>query len=94
MMDLDLEDETLAGIAAFYSIVNIPQESLPLVFREMARVLQPNGQLANVCDFDRTDLVVRRDDVEGPIYRRFENLRARDVARRRVLPRKRSTAGD
>jgi ubiquinone/menaquinone biosynthesis C-methylase UbiE len=45
MMDLDLEDETLAGIAAFYSIVNIPQESLPLVLREMARVLQPNGRL-------------------------------------------------
>ena|SRR6267143_356674 len=45
IMDLDLEDATLAGIAAFYSIVNIPKESLPLAFREMARVLQPDGQL-------------------------------------------------
>ncbi len=45
MMALDLHDETLAGIIAFYSIVNIPRESLPIVFREMARVLQPGGQL-------------------------------------------------
>ena len=43
MMGLDLEDGSLAGIAAFYSIVNIPQETLPLVFREMERVLQPGG---------------------------------------------------
>src|ERR1700691_1432737 len=45
MMALDLHDETLAGIAAFYAIVNIPQESLPSVFREMARILQPGGLL-------------------------------------------------
>ena len=45
MMDLDLEDATLAGIAAFYSIVNIPKESLPLVFRETERVLRPDRQL-------------------------------------------------
>ncbi|HLJ30239.1 MAG TPA: methyltransferase domain-containing protein [Candidatus Angelobacter sp.] len=45
MMALDLQDGTLAGIAAFYAIVNIPKESLPVVFREMARVLQPGGLL-------------------------------------------------
>lgn len=45
MMALDLQDGTLAGIAAFYAIVNIPQKSLPLVFREMERVLQPGGLL-------------------------------------------------
>jgi len=45
MMALDLFDETLAGIAAFYSIVNSPNEFLPLVFREMNRVLQPDGHL-------------------------------------------------
>ena len=45
MMALDLQDGTLAGIAAFYAIVNIPQESLPLVFRELERVLQPGGLL-------------------------------------------------
>ena len=45
MMALELKDESLAGITAFYAIVNIPQESLPQVFAEMHRVLQPGGLL-------------------------------------------------
>jgi SAM-dependent methyltransferase len=45
MFALDLNDGALAGIAAFYAIVNIPHAFLPLVFREMARVLQPGGLL-------------------------------------------------
>ncbi|HET6217504.1 MAG TPA: class I SAM-dependent methyltransferase, partial [Acidobacteriaceae bacterium] len=45
MLALELADGTLAGISAFYSIANIPQESLPLLFREMERVLQPGGVL-------------------------------------------------
>ena len=45
MLALDLPDGSLAGIAAFYAIVNIPHEALPIVFREMARVLQPDGLL-------------------------------------------------
>jgi ubiquinone/menaquinone biosynthesis C-methylase UbiE len=45
MLALDLEESTLAGIAAFYAIVNLPPESWPLVFGEMERVLQPNGLL-------------------------------------------------
>ena len=45
MLALDLPDGALAGIAAFYAIVNIPRESHPTVFREMMRVLQPGGLL-------------------------------------------------
>jgi ubiquinone/menaquinone biosynthesis C-methylase UbiE len=45
MMALDLPDGSLAGITAFYAIVNIPKESLTTVFREMERVLQPDGLL-------------------------------------------------
>lgn len=45
VLALDLPDEALVGIVAFYAIVNIPKESLPLVFREMARVLQLGGLL-------------------------------------------------
>jgi SAM-dependent methyltransferase len=45
MMALEFENNQLAGIAAFYAIVNIPKESLPLVFRQMWRVLQPEGLL-------------------------------------------------
>ncbi len=45
MLALDLRNGSLAGIAAFYAIVNIPHKSLPVVFQEMARVLQPGGLL-------------------------------------------------
>lgn len=45
MMALEMKDSTLAGIIAFYAIVNIPHESLPRVFEEMRRVLQPGGLL-------------------------------------------------
>jgi ubiquinone/menaquinone biosynthesis C-methylase UbiE len=45
MMALDIPDGALAGIAAFYAIVNIPKRALPLVFREIQRVLQPGGIL-------------------------------------------------
>jgi ubiquinone/menaquinone biosynthesis C-methylase UbiE len=45
MLALDLPDASLAGIAAFYAVVNLPKASLPQVFRELARVLQPNGIL-------------------------------------------------
>lgn len=45
MLALDLPDASLAGIAAFYAIVNTPREFLSTVFREMKRVVQPNGLL-------------------------------------------------
>lgn len=45
MLALDRLDASLVGITAFYAIVNIPAESLPRVFAEMARVLQPEGLL-------------------------------------------------
>jgi ubiquinone/menaquinone biosynthesis C-methylase UbiE len=45
MLALDLPSASLAGIAAFYAIVNIPTELHGTVFREMARVLQPGGPL-------------------------------------------------
>lgn len=45
MMSLELEDGALAGIVAFYAIVNIAKKKLPLVFREMARALRPGGLL-------------------------------------------------
>ena len=45
MMALNLKEESLAGIVAFYAIVTLPEESLPLIFREMHRILQPGGHL-------------------------------------------------
>ena len=45
MLALPLKDGELAGIAAFYAIVNLAAELLPTVFGEMARVLAPGGLL-------------------------------------------------
>lgn len=41
----NVADESFGGIAAFYSIVNIPPDSLASAFREMLRVLKPHGAL-------------------------------------------------
>jgi SAM-dependent methyltransferase len=61
MLALELRDASLAGIAAFYSIVNIPRESLPRVFREMRRVLRPDGLL--LLAFHTGDETLRVDEL-------------------------------
>jgi SAM-dependent methyltransferase len=43
MANLDLPADSLAGIAALYSIIHIEREKLEAVFREMHRVLMPGG---------------------------------------------------
>jgi ubiquinone/menaquinone biosynthesis C-methylase UbiE len=63
MLALDLVDNTLAGIAAFYAIVNIPAESLPLAFAEMHRVLQPGGLL--LLAFHIGEEVIRPEELWG-----------------------------
>jgi ubiquinone/menaquinone biosynthesis C-methylase UbiE len=45
MLGLPVEDESWAGIAAFYAIVNFPPADLAAVMREMRRVLRPGGSL-------------------------------------------------
>ena len=63
MLALPLEDRCLAGIAAFYAIVNIPRDQLPTVFREMWRVLQPEGRL--LLSFHIGDEIMHRDEFLG-----------------------------
>jgi len=48
MLALDLADGSVAGLVAYYSIVNIPRSELPAVFAEFARVLAPGGVLLMV----------------------------------------------
>jgi SAM-dependent methyltransferase len=45
MTALDLEDDSVAAIVAFYAIVNLMAELRQRAFREMARVLAPGGLL-------------------------------------------------
>ncbi|MFI1583479.1 class I SAM-dependent DNA methyltransferase [Embleya sp. NPDC020630] len=45
MLDLDLADDSLGGLVAWYSIIHVPDEELPRVFAEFHRVLAPGGRL-------------------------------------------------
>ena len=45
MLALDLADESLAGITAFYAIVNLSRLALPTVLGQMHRVLRRGGLL-------------------------------------------------
>jgi ubiquinone/menaquinone biosynthesis C-methylase UbiE len=45
MRALPVQDNTWAGIAAFYAIVNLPPQDLVQALREMLRVLLPGGRL-------------------------------------------------
>jgi SAM-dependent methyltransferase len=63
MMALDLRDGALSGISAFYAIVNIPNASLSVVFREMERVLRPGGLL--LLAFHTGDEILHEDELWG-----------------------------
>lgn len=70
MLELPLPDGALAGIAAFYSIVNLPAAWHDQVFREMERVLVPGGLL--LLAFHRGDEVVRPAEMWGqPVSMEF-----------------------
>lgn len=73
MLALDLEDASLAAIAAFYAIVNIPAGSLPTALGEMYRVLQPEGLL--LLAFHIGDDVIHPEHLWGkPVSMEFYEL--------------------
>ena len=45
MLALDLPDASLGGLLAYYSTIHVPDDRLPEVFAEFARVLAPGGHL-------------------------------------------------
>jgi SAM-dependent methyltransferase len=45
MTQLDITSGSLGGIVAFYSIIHLPPDLLPLALAEFARVLAPGGQV-------------------------------------------------
>ena len=45
MTDLDLADGSLTGVLAFWSVIHVPDHSVPGVFAEFRRVLRPAAPL-------------------------------------------------
>lgn len=45
MTDLALTDASVAGLLAFWSLIHIPDDAVPTVFRHFRRVLRPGGPL-------------------------------------------------
>ena len=45
MTDLDLADGSLTGVVAFWSVIHVPDQSVPGVFAEFRRVMRPAGPL-------------------------------------------------
>jgi SAM-dependent methyltransferase len=45
MTDLDLADESVVGLIAFWSVIHVPDHAIPGVFRQFRRVLRPQGLL-------------------------------------------------
>jgi SAM-dependent methyltransferase len=45
MTDLDLADESIVGLVAFWSVIHVPDDAVPGVFEEFRRVLRPKGVL-------------------------------------------------
>ncbi len=43
ILDLEFENDSIAGVAAFYAIVHFTKEQAGRAFREVFRVLQPGG---------------------------------------------------
>jgi SAM-dependent methyltransferase len=63
MTALDLADGSVGGVVAWYSIIHIPDDSLPNVFAEFHRVLEPGGCL--VVAFQVGDEPVRYSEAFG-----------------------------
>ena len=45
MTDLDLADDSVVGIVAFWSVIHVPDHAVPGVFDQFRRVLRPQGLL-------------------------------------------------
>jgi len=45
MTELDLADDSVMGIMAFWSVIHVPDHAVPTVFEQFRRVLRPRGLL-------------------------------------------------
>lgn len=59
MLDLQIEDGSLAGIVCFYAIIHLRREDVPRALAQMHRALMPGGQL--LLSFHGGDGTLHRD---------------------------------
>ncbi|MFD0473594.1 class I SAM-dependent methyltransferase [Nonomuraea thailandensis] len=45
MTDLDLPDASVAAVLAFWSLIHVPDDAIPVVLGHFRRVLRPGGRL-------------------------------------------------
>jgi SAM-dependent methyltransferase len=81
MLALDLEDNALGGIAAFYSVIHAPPEQMPQVMREFYRALRPGG-LALLAFHIGEELVHLDEWWEKPVSLDFHFYQPETLARR------------
>jgi SAM-dependent methyltransferase len=60
MRQLDIPDASLAGIAAFYSLIHLARDEVTGVLKELRRTLKPGGVL--LISFHKGTEIVHRDD--------------------------------
>ena len=60
---LEVADESLAGVVAWYSVIHTPPDDLPAIFAELHRVIRPNGLL--LLAFQSGGFSVRREQAYG-----------------------------
>lgn len=79
MLSLNLAANSLAGIVAFYAIVNLPQRRFATAFSQLWRVLQADGLL--LIAFHVGDEIVRPNELWGvPVTMDF-HLHSPDIVR-------------
>jgi SAM-dependent methyltransferase len=74
---LDAPEASYGGIAAFYSIIHIPREDVPVAFAEFRRVLKPGGVALISChlgdgDIGADDFLVKGVRFDGHLYQRAQ----------------------
>ena len=73
MTSLDVDDASVDGVCAWYSTIHVPDEALPQVFSEFARVLRPGGHVLLAFQVGDQPRILPRhsaSDVSLTFYRR------------------------
>jgi ubiquinone/menaquinone biosynthesis C-methylase UbiE len=63
ILELEFDDDSIAGVVAFYAIVHFTEEQVETAFREVFRILQPGGLF--LCTYHIGDETIRLEEFLG-----------------------------